>query len=105
MIHNFLSNIVRMVVLITLGTINLFTALSAPRWWLLAICMLVALFAYFVAWLCYRDAMKIAKALDEPTKINVTIIEWQPGDDGAIRGQDTAETPKTNEHEDIGHPV
>ncbi len=92
-----------MTVMIALGTLDLVIAPFLPAWWLSAISILFALFAYFIAWLNYRAAKKIALALDEPVEISVTVIEQNPSHEGSA----TADKPETpaDEHEDTGHPV
>ena len=54
-----------MVVLIALGTLDLLVTPIYTKWWHTAIYILIGLICYFAAWLCYRDARKVAMAIDE----------------------------------------
>ncbi len=82
-----------MVVLAILGTLDLVFAPVSSRWWLALINIIFALLAYFIAWLSYKDARKIARTIDAPIKI--TLIDLKPSESSDL--SDTSE--------DLGHPI
>ena len=53
-----------MVVLTVLGATDLILALASSRWWFSVMDFVGAIAAFFVAWMSYRDARRIADIID-----------------------------------------
>lgn len=64
MMKNFLREITFMVVLTVLGATDLILALASSRWWFSVMDFVGAIAAFFVAWMSYRDARRIADIID-----------------------------------------
>ena len=87
-----------MVVLIALGTLDLLVTPIHTKWWHTAIYILIGLICYFAAWLCYRDARKVAMAIDE----YLDSLHRQMGQHLSILKMITRHS---DDPEDTGHPV
>lgn len=95
-----------MLVLIALGSLNLIMAFNTSKWWWAAIDSSFALFAFFVAWLCYCDARKASKEIDNLFEL----IQNQMGLHllllkTVVKPEQQDETIESDDHEDVGCPV
>ncbi len=95
MTKKLLENILWMTASIMLGVFNFNVALRAINIWLFILNMGVALWLFFLAYIAYRRARKIAEILDAPTEIKISIERLMPD----------APQSETKEHEDIGEPI
>ena len=95
-----------MVVLIALGSLDLLMAFNVSKWWFAAMNIFFALFAFFVALLCYRDARKAAKEIDSlfesiHTQMGLHLFLLKT----VVKPEQQDETIESDDHEDVGCPV
>lgn len=100
-----------MVVCAVVGSLDLFTAIFADKWWIAAIGIFAAVCAYFAAWISYRNAQRYAKGIDEvyesinaQMRLHLHVLAMMIQAKSAPEAK-TPETKGHEEHEDIGHPV
>lgn len=102
MIKRFLREIAFMVIFAAAGAFELCAAmfsLLASMWWLFAMDASFAIFAFFVAWLCYRDARTIARWID--TEMDSLRKQNMCLRDAIVE----LRRAQPDEHEDAGCPV
>lgn len=95
MTQQLLRNIVLMCLWLALGIINWVAALLVSGW-VTIFCLIVAFLDFFMAWVNHRRAKRIAKILDTPKTIVITMVE------GEVKAEPQAEH---DENEISGHPV
>ena len=102
MIKRLVREIAFMVVLTILGATDLILALASSKWWVGVMDIVGAILAFFVAWLSYRDARKIAEVLDEPVaELHVIAFSSKvPAEAKAAEEIADSEDPAN-----FGHPV
>lgn len=86
--------------MLMLGAINWVTAPCTTKVWIFILCEVGSVFAFLMAYICYRKARKIAETLDKPKVLEITITKMFPDE---IMQSDAKESEEY--HEDIGAPV
>lgn len=104
------ERIVLIAVWLILGAFNFYNVPFCSQWQLTALGFVTALFCFFMAWLNYRRARKIAEAIDTPKTLTLTIIHH--GEESESKGQEQAEKSveteidRQDESEDYcAHPI
>ena len=104
------ERIVLIAVWLILGAFNFYNVPFCSQWQLTALGFVTALFCFFMAWLNYRRARKIAEAIDTPKTLTLTIIHH--GEESESKGKEQVEAENkgqaacNDESEDeYAHPV
>lgn len=85
--------------LVVVGAVDFLLGLFAPKWWLLAMDAFLAILAFFMAWLRYRDARTISRWID--TEMDSLRKQNMCLRDAIIE----LRRAQPDEHEDAGCPV
>lgn len=91
MAKKFLENITFVVVLTVLGATDLILALASSKWWISVMGIVATIVAFFIAWLSYRDARRIAEIIDNPKSLTITVVKH--GKESESKGQEPTEKP------------
>lgn len=111
MTHILLRNIVFMMVLIMLGSINFLVIPVETAWWHTAIYAIIVLLSFLEAWWCYSVARKKAKEIDEALSSmhsrmeTFTCLLKKILSESRVIEAPIPETPEHDDHEDTGAPV
>ena len=78
-----------MCLMLMLGIANYITASFICWLWLRILNLVVAVFSIFMAYIAYRRARKIAKAIDATKTLTLTIIHY--GEENKSKGEEQGE--------------
>lgn len=110
MVYQLLKRITMMCVCIMLGVVNwLMVVLCSTYWWAVCLNIFATIFAFFVAYLIYKSAKKLAMQIDFEIKsidykVNA-LLEILSFISTKNTSADTNDKPKENESEVVVHPV
>lgn len=107
-----LRHITFMCIMLMLGAANLIIAPCTSKTWIFILDVGAAVYALLMAYICYRRALKIAKANDIPSTLIITIINHGEESESKGEAKEQAEnevksgTDRENESEDYySHPI
>lgn len=112
----FLKEIAFMVAMVAFGVLGLCTAAFSPTGWPAAFGLDTALFAFYIAWLCYKAARRAAELIDVSSSLTlITILNGKENEDngqeqgeakGAVQNEVQPRTGREDESEDnCAHPI